>query len=161
MRSTGRAVSRSLKGAVAGAGATWAMGKLTSYLYENEPKRARAMEDRARNGGTSYGTAADKLAHIAGVKLTKKERRQFGEVIHWAIGVGAGAVYSELRKRMPGRLARGILFGTALWLLTDEGATYVFGLTPGPGKFPWQTHARGLAGHLVFGIVADAALSVL
>lgn len=161
MRSTSRSVSRTLTGAIAGAGATWAMGKVTTYLYENEPRRARVMENRARGGGTSYGAAADKLAHLAGVKLTKHEREQLGEALHWAIGIGAGAVYGELRKRMPGRLARGVLFGAALWLLTDEGATYAFGLTPGPRKFPWQTHARGLVGHLVFGLVADAALAAL
>jgi hypothetical protein len=35
------------------------------------------------------------------------------------------------------------------------------GLTPDPQEFSWQTHARGLAGHLVFGIAADAMLRVL
>jgi len=34
-----------------------------------------------------------------------------------------------------------------------------FGMTPGPGSFPWQAHARGLVGHLVFGLAAEAALS--
>jgi hypothetical protein len=29
----------------------------------------------------------------------------------------------------------------------------VLGLTPGPTAFPCQTHARGLSGHLVFGLV--------
>lgn len=43
----------------------------------------------------------------------------------------------------------------------DEGAVYALGLTPGPANFPWQTHARGLAGHLVFGAVTDATLSLL
>jgi hypothetical protein len=33
-------------------------------------------------------------------------------------------------------------------------------LTPGPAAFPWQTHARGLAGHLAFGVVADTPLDV-
>jgi hypothetical protein len=55
----------------------------------------------------------------------------------------------------------GLAFGTAFYLLMDEGAVYALGLTPGPTKFPWQTHARGLAGHLAFGAVASTALDVL
>jgi hypothetical protein len=58
-------------------------------------------------------------------------------------------------------IARGVAFGTAFWLMMDEGAVYALGLTPGPTAFPWQTHARGLAGHLTFGAVADATLGAL
>jgi hypothetical protein len=43
----------------------------------------------------------------------------------------------------------------------DETATPALGLTPGPRAFPWQAHARGLAGHLVFGSVANATLATL
>ena len=42
----------------------------------------------------------------------------------------------------------------------DEGAVYALGLTPGPTAFPWQTHARGFAGHLVLGVILDAAFDV-
>jgi hypothetical protein len=57
--------------------------------------------------------------------------------------------------------AHGLGFGMAFWLLMDEGAVYALGLTPGPGAFPWETHARGLAGHLTFGAVADVTLHAL
>jgi hypothetical protein len=43
----------------------------------------------------------------------------------------------------------------------DETLTPALGLTPGPDAFPWQTHARGLAGHLVFGTVANGVLATL
>lgn len=58
-------------------------------------------------------------------------------------------------------VAGGLGFGAAFWALMDEGAVYALGLTPGPWNFPWQAHARGLAGHLVFGAVTDSTLSVL
>ena len=32
------------------------------------------------------------------------------------------------------------------------------GLTPGPRAFPWQAHARGLAGHLVLGLATEGVL---
>jgi hypothetical protein len=154
-------LKRALTGMVAGAVATWTMGKVTSYLYEREPKRARDIENRLRKGGTSYGAAARKVAHAAGVSLTKKERERYGQTVHWAIGLGTAAAYGVFRRQMPGRFTRGILFGVGLWLLTDEFLVYVAGLTPGPTRFPWQTHARGLAGHIVYGLVTDGALAVL
>ena len=45
--------------------------------------------------------------------------------------------------------------------LEAPGASSVVGLGTGPSEFPWQTHVRGLAGHLVFGVAADTALRVM
>jgi hypothetical protein len=151
-----------LDGAVAGAVATWAMGKVTSVLYEQEDKAARQREDEARGGKTAYGVAAEKAARLAGTELSEDERQKYGSAVHWALGVGAGALYGVLRPRMESAaLARGLAFGAAFWLLVDETVTPALGLTPGPTAFPWQTHARGFGGHLAFGAIADATLSVL
>jgi hypothetical protein len=151
-----------VKGALAGAAATWVMGQATTYLYDKESKSAREQEDDARGGKTAYGVAAEKAAEAVGRELDEDQRKQLGSAIHWALGAGAGAVYGALRHRLPGAdLGNGLLFGAAFWAVIDEGANTALGLTPGPTEFPWQTHARGLAGHLVFGVAADAALRVL
>ncbi len=151
-----------VKGALAGAAATWAMGQVTSYLYEHEDEQARQAEDEAREGKTAYGVAAEKAAGAVGQDLSEGQRKQVGSAIHWGLGVGAGAVYGVLRNRLPGADAgNGLLFGTAFWALIDEGANVALGLTPGPTEFPWQTHARGLAGHLAFGAAADTVLRAL
>jgi hypothetical protein len=150
------------KGALAGAAATWVMGQVTSYLYEHEDKQARRQEDEAREGKTAYGVAAEKAADAVGQDLSEEQRKQYGSALHWGLGAGAGAAYGALRGRVPGAdAANGLLFGAAFWVLIDEGANVALGLTPGPTHFPWQTHARGLAGHLVFGIAADTALRAL
>jgi hypothetical protein len=149
-------------GAIAGAVATWVMGKATTYLYEHENPRARLLEDRARNGQTAYEVAAERGARLVGTELTVAGRERLGSAIHWALGTLAGALYGVLRPRVHDvALARGLAFGAAFWLLMDEGAVYALRLTRGPGAFPWQAHARGLAGHVTFGSVADAVLSVL
>jgi hypothetical protein len=151
-----------VKGAIAGAAATWVMGQATNYLYENESEEAREAEDAARGDKTAYGVAAEKAAGMAGRELTEEQRKQAGSAIHWALGAGAGAVYGVMRHRVPAAgLGNGLLFGAAFWVAIDEGANTALGLTPGPTAFPWQTHARGLAGHLVFGVAADAVLRVL
>ncbi len=151
-----------VKGAIAGAAATWVMGQVTTYLYENEPESAREREDEARGDKTAYGVAAEKAAGAAGVTLTEQERQQAGVAIHWLLGAGAGAVYGALRNANDATdMAHGMVFGTAFWLLMDEIGVTALGLTPGPAEFPWQTHARGFAGHLVFGLVAETVMDVL
>jgi uncharacterized membrane protein YagU involved in acid resistance len=158
-RGTGAAA---IKGAIAGAVATWLMGQITSYMYQRENKEAREAEDKARNGKTAYGVAAEKVAGLAGRSLDDQQRERVGLAIHWAIGIGTGALYAVLGRRFAGvgRLG-GAAFGTAFWGVVDEGLVSGLGLTPGPTAFPWQAHARGLAGHLTFGTVTDATLRVL
>lgn len=157
-RSEGSVLTDLVLGALAGAAATWVMGQATSYLYDKEPEQARNAEDEARGGKTAYGVAAEKAAGAVGQELSDDERKRAGSAIHWALGAGAGGVYGALRRG--GGLGSGLLFGTAFWLLVDEAGNAALGLTPGPGQFPWQTHARGLAGHLVFGAAAEAVLAL-
>jgi hypothetical protein len=149
------------RGALAGAAATWVMGQVTSLLYEHENPRARDREDRARGGETAYEAAAERMAGLAGRPLGDDDRKRAGEALHWALGTGAGAAYGALRGRVPGvGAAAGLAFGALFFLIVDETVTPLLGLTPGPSAFPWQTHARGLAGHLVFGALADGALAL-
>lgn len=146
-------------GAVAGLAATWVMGLVTSYMYEHEDSAAREEEDAARGGRTAYGTAAERAASAAGADLSDEQIQKLGSGIHWVLGMGAGAAYGALRHRLPAAdAAQGLAFGTAFWGLIDEGANTALRLTPGPTAFPWQTHARGLAGHLVFGLVTETIL---
>lgn len=151
-----------LDGVVAGIAATWLMGKVTELLYRREDPRARQRENAVRQGKSSYGTAAEKLARLAGVSLSDEQRARYGMALHWALGASAGAAYALLRERMPAaKAAGGLLFGTAFFLLMDEGLVYVLGLTPGPSEFPWQSHARGLVGHLAYGATTERALTLL
>ena len=83
-----------VKGAIAGAVATYVMGRITTFMYDREDRRARKQEDEARGGATSYTTAAEKGAELVGRRLTSKEREQAGSAVHWALGIGAGAGYA-------------------------------------------------------------------
>lgn len=151
-----------IKGAVAGAVATYVMGRVTTLLYEREGSEAKDREEQARGGSTAYGTAAEKAASLLGAHLDDEQRQRLGSAIHWALGIGTGALYGALRDRLEGvEMGRGLAFGTAFWGVVDEGLNPVMGLTPGPAAFPWQTHARGLAGHLSYGVVADTTLRAL
>ena len=58
-----------VKGAIAGAVATYVMGRITTFMYDREDRRARKQEDEARDGGTSSGAAAEKGAELVGRRL--------------------------------------------------------------------------------------------
>lgn len=157
----GGLVIHAVRGALAGAAATWVMGRVTTLLYEHEDEAARAREDEARGGETAFAAAAGKAADLAGREISEEQQQAAGSALHWGLGVGAGAAYGLLRHRVPkADWGQGAGFGLAFWLVVDEAINPVLGLTPGPGAFPWQAHARGLVGHLVFGVVAESVLDV-
>ncbi len=77
------------------------------------------------------------------------------------MGIGGGVLYAVLRDRVPGSgLRRGVVYGAGSSLVVDEGLSPLLAFSPGPLAFPWQTHARGFIGHLVYGGVVGAAMRV-
>lgn len=151
-----------VKGAVAGAVAWWAMDRVLMFLYDREDPTVRRRETRARGGVPALEGVAERGASSAGFALTGRERRMAGTALQWTVGTGMGALYGALRGRLPGaRAGRGLGYGAAASLLIDEGLIPLLGFAPGPTAFPWQTHARGFVGHLVFGGVAEITLGLL
>jgi hypothetical protein len=151
-----------LKGAAAGVAATWLMGRVTTWMYNAESNDVRERENAARGGRTAYVVAAEKTAKLANVHLSEDAQNRAGTAIHWALGIAAGATYAVMRRRWPAAAAlRGLPFGAGFYLLMDEIMNPVLGLTPGPGAFPWQAHARGLGGHLTFGLATEVLLAGL
>lgn len=151
-----------LLGAAAGVAATWVMGKASSALYARENEEARRREDRAREGKTAYGVAAEMVGHALGKDLDDEQRKKYGSAIHWGLGAAAGAVYGFLRPRFAwASWGLGSLFGVLFFVTVDEAGTTLLGLTPPPQDFPWQTHGRGLASHVVFGVTTEAILSMI
>jgi hypothetical protein len=151
-----------LKGALAGAVATWVMGRVTTYMYEHESEEARQQEEGARGGQSAFVNAADRGADLVGADPSKQQLQKAGSALHWGLGIGAGAVYGAMRGRLlDPEWKSGLEFGSGFFVLVDEVANPLLGFTPGPGAFPWQAHARGLTGHGVFGVTTEAVLRVL
>lgn len=151
-----------VKGAISGLAATYLMNQTTTWLYEREARDARAREDEARGGQSAYVNMADSVAGALGVKLGDEAKNRAGTAIHWSTGIIAGIKYAVLRRYRPELTAgAGLAYGLGFYLVLDELMNPLLGFTPGPAAFPWQAHARGLAGHLVYGASNHAALSVL
>ena len=147
------------EGALAGAMASQVMNQVTSFLYSHEDAAALAREEQARGGRPAFAIAAEKLASLAGRTLDEAQRERLGSALHWGVAVGTGALYGVLRRRLSrARVGAGLLFGAAVWLIVDEWLNVALRFTPGPRAFPWQAHARGLAGHLAFGVATELEL---
>lgn len=123
------------------------------------------MKDReaaARNGVPALERAAEEIADLHRTALSERQRQAGGKALQWAMGIGAGVTYAALRESLPGEgVRRGLLYGALFSLVVDEALTPMLGLAPGPAAFPWQTHVRGFAGHLVFGGVAELTMQAL
>ena len=132
------------------------MDRVTTVMYERESRAARQREDEVRGNKTAYEIAADKVARSAGVDLRRQHEKQIGTAIHWILGSGSGACYGALRHVVPMRLGSGLAYGVLFWFVMVEAALTLLGVTAPPQAFPWQTHARGLVGHIVLGTTIEA-----
>lgn len=154
-----------LQGAAAGAVAVWAMDRLDWFTYRHQDPEARRRTDRVRPHGMDPAhVAAHRIARHLGTRLSPAPPHQHpaGIAIHYAVGMVPGALYGLLRRRYPVLgTGRGALFGLGVFLRQDELINAATGLAADPRRYPWQAHARGLAAHLVYGLVLDASLNAM
>jgi hypothetical protein len=152
-----------LKGAIAGAASVWMEDRVTWYMYNHEDREAFKQEKRAQVKGKYVAfVEANKIANAVGVKMSDKQEFIAGKSVHYLLGIMPGALYGYLRHRVKGLdKGRGLLYGLGLFIIMDELVGPLSGLSSGPLAYPWQAHARGLAGHLTVGATTDAAVRAL
>ncbi len=123
------------------------------FAYNHESEEARQRTIAARPNGMDP-------AHLVADKMTVGEITQphpAGIAVHYSLGIAPGALYGALHQTVPGlSVGRGSLFGLGLFLMQDEGLNAVTGLSGKPQQYPWQAHARGLAAHMLYGVVMDS-----
>ncbi len=150
-------------GALAGAAAVWAMDKVDGSLRSREPAAARRRTLLARPGGLDPAhVIATRAARALGLPLKPTLVHPAGMAVHYSVGAAMGAVFTALRLRVPvvGKW-RGLAYGLAMSVLVDEGANTALKTAGRPASYPWQTHARGLAAHSVFGLAVDTLLRAI
>lgn len=153
-----------LRGAAAGAVGVFAMDFfVTDPMYRHESRAAYGREKKAQvDGKWAAQAAVMKITHKTGIHLSERQNFLGGQVVHYVMGIGPGAIYSVLRRRMPVvAKGRGLLYGFALFILADEITVPAAGATSGPTKYPWQNHLRGLLGHLMMGYATHTAIEEL
>ena len=91
-----------------------------------------------------------------GHKLTQSEKKIAGTAVHYLLGTGVGGLYGAAAEIAPNvTKGGGLPFGAAFWLVVDEGAVPVLGLSKGPMAYPLSVHAYALSSHFVYGLTAE------
>ena len=89
-------------------------------------------------------------------RLTESEKKIAGPAVHYTLGTGVGGLYGAVAELAPEVTAGvGLPFGALFWLVVDEGAVPLLGLSKGPTEYPLSTHVYALASHLVYGLTAE------
>ncbi|MCA1816535.1 MAG: DUF1440 domain-containing protein [Acidobacteria bacterium] len=130
-------------------------------MQHGSPRGGAARELRESGSESADDDATERVASVVAEKvfdrrLTEGEKEAAGTVVHYAFGVGTGAIYGAAAELMPGAAAgAGLPLGAAVWLAADEGLVPALGLSKSPAEYPLSTHAYSLASHFVYGLTTE------
>ena len=157
-------------GLVGGLVASWTMNrfqdvwtKVTESMKESQGNSSTKQGNEG-GGERSSGAQDDATVKAASAisegifdhKLTKSEKKVAGPAVHYAFGTSVGGLYGAVAELAPEvTTGAGLPFGAAFWLVADEGAVPLLGLSKGPTEYPLSTHAYALASHFVYGLTAE------
>ncbi|MGA9996228.1 MAG: DUF1440 domain-containing protein [Pyrinomonadaceae bacterium] len=130
-------------------------------LQQGSPQHGIGRELQEEGKDDPNDTAPARLAQAISVsafdhELTKSEKEVAGAALHYAMGATSGALYGAVAEIIPEvKIAEGIPFGAAVWLIADEGIVPAAGLSKSSTEYPLSIHAYALASHLVFGLTTE------
>jgi uncharacterized membrane protein YagU involved in acid resistance len=102
-------------------------------------------------------TTAEKISEVvAGIRLSKEQKKKGGTIVHYAFGALMGAVYGAAAEVLPPvKSLAGLSYGAAVFVGVDELALPVLGLAKTPVEYPLSSHLSGLGQHLVYGATTE------
>ena len=99
---------------------------------------------------------------IFGHQLAQDEKKMAGDAVHYATGAASAAIYGMTAELVPEvTVGAGLPFGAAVWLVVDEAAVPLLGLSKGPTEYPPSTHIYALASHFVYGLTTEVVRRAL
>ena len=113
-------------------------------------------EPEAKDEPATETTARRIVEGLARRPLTPAQKKRAGNLVHFAFGAAWGGVLALARQRP--RLRDGLLFGTVVWMLSDNGLLPLLRIASVPTRYPLGVHAKALFAHLVYGVGTAAAL---
>ena len=151
-----------LMGAAAGAVGVWALDRVDWFMWNRESDDARDATVAARPRGEPPAQAlVSKVEGATGRYLSDDAHETASQAVHYAIGIGPAIGYALVRDSLPGQgIARGAMYGAALFVAQDEVLNTVTGLGGKPTDYPWTAHARGIVAHTVYGVATELTLTL-
>lgn len=131
-------------------------------LQPADGSRQEQGQDTTEQDDATVETAKAISEKVFGHELQESEKKPAGAAVHYAFGTISGGLYGALAEVTPQvTTAAGVPFGATFWLLADEVAVPLLGLSKGPTEYPPSTHAYALASHLVYGVTAEMSRRAL
>ena len=152
-----------LRGLVAGAIGAWVMDRVTWAMQDRQRRQDIARERAAWPDQLDVSHALGwKMAGQARLPASKEQPSTLGMATHYMLGIAPALIYAGLRERDL-RYAKdgGLLYGFLIFALWDETLSVATGIAGPPTRYPWQSHARGLLGHLALGVATHVALNAM
>jgi putative membrane protein len=136
-------------------------GKLSQN--QDEEKAQTRSEQSQEGSDDATMKAADRGSRaLLHRRLSEDEKKKLGPVVHYAFGGVMGALYCGLAAVVPATAAGfGTAFGVALFVLADETAVPLLGLSKAPTAYPLSSHAMALASHLVWATSTEAVRRIV
>jgi len=152
-----------LRGAVAGAAATWLMDLVTTAMLSGQSRAVTAREQAAQpNGKSSVANLIDRVEAKTSLTLPAARRPAVETGVHYLLGIIPAAMYGVVRRYVPVvRAGNGLGYGLAVFAANDEYANAALRLSGPPQAYPVQTHLRGLTGHAVLGMATETGIVLL
>lgn len=163
-------------GLVGGLVASWTMNRFQDVWFRLSENGDHAPSEQSPDEGedqfpnaeseqqddTTVRTASAISEQLFHHQLTQAEKKLAGPAVHYALGTGVGGLYGAVAEVVPDvTLGSGLPFGAAFWLVVDETAVPVLGLSKPPTEYPVSTHFYALASHLVYGLTAECVRRTL
>ena len=150
-------------GVIGGIAASFVMDKFqaawsaAAKSLKNSDDKATEQQGGSEDSEPSTVKAAEAVSeNVFGHQLANSEKQYAGQAVHYATGGGSAAIYGAAAEIYPEvTMGAGMPFGTAVWLVVDEGAVPALGLSKPPLEYPASTHAYAFASHLVYGLTTE------
>ena len=146
-------------GLIGGLVASWVMEEFQAgWTKVSETLSESPEKDSSGHGGEQHDAtqqqpatvkAAEAISEgVFGHELTPSEKDVAGPAVHYALGAAVGGLYGAAGELAPEVGASvGLPFGAVFWLVVDEAAVPLLGLSKGPREYPLSTHVYALASH--------------
>jgi putative membrane protein len=153
-----------LAGAIGGLAGTWAMSEAqrawTCAVDGEVPESAAGRHDardwqERSEGQNSNEIAAQVVAtRLIGRRLDRGELGVAAALMHYTFGATVGALYGAYAGRRIHN-GTGIGIGLTVWLLADEIAMPLLGLSNSTLRRPLEKRLQSIAAHIVFGMTIE------
>src|SRR6266404_4339273 len=149
-------------GAVGGLVGSWVMNEFSPVIEKIVSTAGNGLQQKQKANSEQQPedptqTTAEKISEVvAGIRLSKEQKKKGGTIVHYGFGALMGAVYGAAAEILPPVTSlAGLPYGAALFVGVDEVALSILGLAKMPNEYPLSSHLSGLGQHLVYGVTTE------